>query len=92
MLLYTSRGLHVFQEHKRSETWQPRPYPGIELRGKTALILGVGGIGTQIAIRAWAFGLPFEQDQRPMFRVRDQLRLWPIWPGFVAATTPMFSR
>ncbi len=57
MLLYTSRGLHVFQEHKRSETWQPRPYPGIELRGKTALIIGVGGIGTQIAIRAWAFGM-----------------------------------
>src|SRR3954451_14599015 len=29
LLLYTSRGLHVFQELKRSETWQPRPYPGI---------------------------------------------------------------
>lgn len=57
LLLYTSRGLHVFQEHKRTETWQPRPFPGIELRGKTALIIGVGGIGTQIAIRAWAFGM-----------------------------------
>ena len=57
LLLYTSRGLHVFQEHKLTETWQPRPYPGVEMRGKTALIIGVGGIGTQIAIRAWAFGM-----------------------------------
>lgn len=57
LLLYTSRGLHVFQQHKLTETWQPKPYPGIELRGKTALIIGVGGIGTQIAIRAWAFGM-----------------------------------
>ncbi|MCU1330136.1 MAG: hypothetical protein JWN34_5506 [Bryobacterales bacterium] len=57
LLLYTTRGLHIFQQHKVSETWQPRPYPGIELRGKTALIVGVGGIGTQIAIRAWAFGM-----------------------------------
>ncbi len=57
LLLYTSRGLHLFQEHKRNENWQPKPYPGIELRGKTALIIGVGGIGTQIAIRAWAFGM-----------------------------------
>jgi len=57
LLLYTSRGLNVFAENKRTETWQPRPYGGIELRGKTALIIGVGGIGTQIAIRAWAFGM-----------------------------------
>jgi len=57
LLLYTARGLHVFQEHKTTETWQPRPYPGVEMRGKTAVIIGVGGIGTQIAIRAWAFGM-----------------------------------
>ncbi|HXJ39322.1 MAG TPA: D-2-hydroxyacid dehydrogenase [Bryobacteraceae bacterium] len=57
LLLYTSRGLHIFQDHKRTETWQPKPYPGIELRGKTALIIGVGGIGSNIAIRAWAFGM-----------------------------------
>ena len=34
-----------------------QPFPGIELRGKTAVIVGVGGIGMQIAQRAWAFGM-----------------------------------
>lgn len=32
-------------------------FDGIELNGRTALVIGVGGIGTQIAIRAWAFGM-----------------------------------
>jgi D-2-hydroxyacid dehydrogenase (NADP+) len=43
--------------NQRQENWQPRPYPGIELRGKTAVVIGVGGIGTQIAVRANAFGM-----------------------------------
>lgn len=57
MLLTLTRGIHTFIEHRSSETWQPRPYPGIELRGKTAVVIGVGGIGSQIALRSWAFGM-----------------------------------
>ncbi len=57
MLLTLSRGIHKFIGDRQSETWQPRPYPGIELNGKTAVVIGVGGIGTQIAIRANAFGM-----------------------------------
>jgi phosphoglycerate dehydrogenase-like enzyme len=57
MLLMLSRGLHVFAEHRKQELWQARPYPGIELNGRNAVVIGVGGIGTQIAIRAWAFGM-----------------------------------
>jgi len=57
MLLMLARGLHTFYVHTRQEVWQPRPYPGIELNGRTAVILGVGGIGTQIAFRAWAHGM-----------------------------------
>lgn len=57
MLLTLSRGIHTFLQHKQTETWQPRPYEGIELNGRTALVIGVGGIGTQIAIRAHAFGM-----------------------------------
>jgi phosphoglycerate dehydrogenase-like enzyme len=57
MLLTLSRGIHTFINHRQSETWQPRPYPGIELNGRTAVVIGVGGIGTQIAIRANAFGM-----------------------------------
>jgi D-2-hydroxyacid dehydrogenase (NADP+) len=57
MLLTLSRGIHRFVEHRRQEIWQPRPYEGIELNGRTALVIGVGGIGTQIAVRAHAFGM-----------------------------------
>jgi len=42
---------------KREEKWQARPYEGIELRGRTAVVIGVGGIGQQIATRSWAFGM-----------------------------------
>jgi phosphoglycerate dehydrogenase-like enzyme len=57
MLLTLSRGIHTFIAHRQQELWQGRPYPGIELNGRTALVIGVGGIGTQIAIRAHAFGM-----------------------------------
>ncbi|MCI0626966.1 MAG: D-2-hydroxyacid dehydrogenase [Acidobacteria bacterium] len=58
MLLMLTRHLHTFYGHTQQELWQPpRPFPGIELNGRTAVILGVGGIGTQIAFRAWAHGM-----------------------------------
>ncbi len=58
MLLFLSRHLYDFYANKQREAWQqPSPFPGIELRGKTALVIGVGGIGTEIATRAGAFGM-----------------------------------
>ncbi|MGH9628191.1 MAG: D-2-hydroxyacid dehydrogenase, partial [Bryobacteraceae bacterium] len=57
MLLTLSRGLPKFIENREKEIWQGRPYTGIELNGRTAVVIGVGGIGTQIAIRAHAFGM-----------------------------------
>jgi len=58
MLLMQSRRLNLYFRNQMQESWQtPRPYPGIELRGKNALVIGVGGIGNQIAQRAWAFGM-----------------------------------
>jgi phosphoglycerate dehydrogenase-like enzyme len=57
MLLTLTRGLHTFIDHRQKEIWQPRPYPGIELSGRNGVIIGCGGIGSQIALRAWAFGM-----------------------------------
>lgn len=57
MLLTLSRGINTFISHKQQELWQARPYSGIELNGRTAVVIGVGGIGTQIAVRAHAFGM-----------------------------------
>ncbi len=57
MLLALARGLPKFFANRQTETWSPVPYPGIELNGKTAVVIGVGGIGTQISVRAWAHGM-----------------------------------
>jgi len=57
MLLMLSRRLYHYEALKNQEEWERKPFQGIELRGKTAVVIGVGGIGTQIAIRANAFGM-----------------------------------
>jgi phosphoglycerate dehydrogenase-like enzyme len=57
MLLALTRDLDGFLELKKEQKWQRQGYSGIELNGRTALVLGMGGIGTQIAFRAWAHGM-----------------------------------
>ena len=56
MLLFLSRHLYEYYDNRHTGVLN-RNFTGIELRGKTAVIIGVGGIGTQIATRAWAFGM-----------------------------------
>lgn len=57
MLLAMTREIPKWLKYKDEERWQGRPYELYELNGKTAVVIGVGGIGTQIAIRAWAHGM-----------------------------------
>ena len=57
MLLSLTRGLPGFLADKQREDWNSRSYSGIELNGRTAVVVGMGGIGTQIAFRAWAHGM-----------------------------------
>ena len=57
MLLMMSRDLYILYRNDQQQVWNPRSFHGIELRGKTAVVVGVGGVGTQIAIRANAFGM-----------------------------------
>ena len=58
MLLMLTRRLLVYHRNQEQGVWRtPQPFPGIELRDKTAVVIGVGGIGTQIAVRANAFGM-----------------------------------
>jgi phosphoglycerate dehydrogenase-like enzyme len=58
-LLCFTRSLAHFVQTRSSQEWQPRA-PGIvldELAGKTLLVIALGGIGTEIARRAAAFGM-----------------------------------
>lgn len=58
MLLYFTRNLHVYAKDRETENWRRgERFPGIELKGKNAVVIGLGGIGQQIAIRSWAFGM-----------------------------------
>jgi len=57
MLLSITRELYRIIPRRTQEEWTTRSYSPLELRGKTAVIIGVGGIGTEIAVRAWAFGM-----------------------------------
>jgi len=59
LLLGLTRRIDVAVANRATETWPSLANYGrpIELHGKTAVIIGVGGIGTQIAVRAKAFGM-----------------------------------
>ena len=57
MLLMMSRNLNVLYRNDQQQIWNPRSFHGIELNTKTAVVIGMGGIGTQIALRANAFGM-----------------------------------
>ena len=59
LLLGLTRRIDVAVMDRESETWRSLAQygPPLELQGKTAVIVGVGGIGTQIAVRAKAFGM-----------------------------------
>ncbi len=57
LLLALTRGLHRFHRAQASGEWQRDDSGMVELRGKTAVVIGVGGIGSQIAIKAKAFGM-----------------------------------
>jgi D-2-hydroxyacid dehydrogenase (NADP+) len=57
LLLALTRDLHQIIPQKTTEDLARNQYHPVELRGKTAVIVGVGGIGSQIAQRAHAFGM-----------------------------------
>ncbi|MGH8019779.1 MAG: NAD(P)-dependent oxidoreductase [Opitutaceae bacterium] len=59
LLLAFTRRLDVAIEDRKTETWSSLQDYGqpLELSGKTAVVIGVGGIGNLIAVRAKAFGM-----------------------------------
>ncbi len=60
LLLHLTRNMAAYQKAQEEKTWArpgPPPLPLIELHGRTMLIVGYGGIGTQVGERAAAFGM-----------------------------------
>ncbi len=57
LLLNFTRDLKHFNQQMEQGWNRQSNLPMIELRGKTMLVVGLGGIGTQVAERAFAFGM-----------------------------------
>ena len=57
MLLALTREIPKWLKLQGEQRWQGQPRNLFELHTKTALVIGVGGIGRQIALRAWAHGM-----------------------------------
>ncbi len=57
MLLALSRNLPLYFQDRKDQNWRREQFRGVELNTKKALVIGCGGIGQQIAVRAWAHGM-----------------------------------
>lgn len=58
-LLQLTRNLRFYGEQQAKETWNEgdTPWPSSALAGRTMLVVGLGGIGSEIAQRARGFGM-----------------------------------
>jgi phosphoglycerate dehydrogenase-like enzyme len=60
MMLSFARALPAYHDAQRRSRWDRTPdgaWPAFTLDGKTLLVVGLGGIGTEVARRAHAFGM-----------------------------------
>ena len=59
MMMMLTRGLHNFHTLQQQRTWQQEPieFPMLEISDKTILIVGLGGIGIEVAKRAHGLGM-----------------------------------
>jgi phosphoglycerate dehydrogenase-like enzyme len=76
LLLALTRQLDRAIADRGQQKWSARGFAPLELRGKTAVIIGLGGAGTQIAERAFAFGmrvLAVDPKDLPLMRAVEQV-------------------
>ena len=101
MMLAYARGLHFYIPERMAARWtRELPPPGrmITLEGKTVLVVGLGGIGVEVAQRAHAFGMRVVatrasgRDGPPFVNyvgLPDELNKLAAEADFVVNTTPL---
>jgi phosphoglycerate dehydrogenase-like enzyme len=76
LVLCLARELHVYARRQREHTWQ-RSTPLVDLPGSTMGIIGLGGIGVEVARRALGFGMHVVAvDPRRADRPEGVVELW----------------
>ena len=77
LLLHLTRNIALYEAAGKEGKWLKNTKEGlpvIELRGRTVLIIGLGGVGTQVAERAHAFGmkvLAVDERDIPLMSIVD---------------------
>jgi phosphoglycerate dehydrogenase-like enzyme len=101
MMLAYARGLHFYVPERMAARWtRELPAPGrmITLEGKTVLVVGLGGIGVEVAKRAHALGMRVVATRAsgregPAFvsyvGLPDELHKLAAEADFVVNTTPI---
>lgn len=70
MLISMARHIPTANAKTKNGVWDRKSFVGVELRSKTLAVLGMGRIGTEVALRAKAFGMqvngydPFLTEER----------------------------
>jgi len=87
MMLMLTRNLHTYHRQQFDKKWRRQFGPQIannELQNKTLLILGLGGIGDQIAKRAHALGMR-------VIATRNSSKEGPAYVDYVGLSNEMFE-
>lgn len=97
LMLSLARNIPQADHSVKSGTWTPKKFMGVELRGKTLGIVGLGNIGREVASRAIAFKMrvigfdPFisrEMAERLGIELAPLDRIWEE-ADFITLHTPL---
>ncbi len=96
-MLCAARPIAQADASMKSGKWNRKALQGIELKGKTLAILGLGRIGTEVAHRAQSFGMrviaydPFLSDARAKTINVEKVSLDKIWgqADFITVHMPL---
>lgn len=86
MMMMLTRGLHNFHNLQAHGEWKDRPieFPMLELSDKTMLVVGLGGIGTEVAKRAHGLGMT-------VLGIRNSSRSGPSYVEYVGLSDEVYD-
>ncbi len=86
LMTMVTRGLHNFHRFQLQGQWKRRPidFPMLELQGKTMLIVGLGGVGTEVARRAHGLGMR-------VIGIRKSSRTGPSYVEYVGLSPELYE-